>query len=420
VTARTRTVSFACRGHAAIAGTHAKTIEFTRDTDVTRRATCVLGVASEHDNGALRALRGDIEVTMECGDERDTFTATMTPFFLGDNSLVFRRGRGLRGRTIAYAATKGAAEIDRALVHALTDRGAQLFVTVKELGTGDTRGALFVVAVPIGNDDDLSPRARKVLDTADLVLAEDTRRFRDLATRTGLRPTERVESYHEHNEAARVDRALAALASGARVALVSDAGTPLCSDPGYVVVERAIEAGYHVSPIPGPSSLLAVLSASGLPVDRFTYAGFLARRPAARQAELSDFVEQRATFVCHEAPHRVEALLHDLATVCPDWNICVGREVTKVFEEFARGTAAELQQTLGSEEPRGEYTFVVAPAGAVTEVETDDVLVRLDPVARALLADGVTAKTVAHALAALPGVSRKDAYARVLELQGDT
>ena len=113
-------------------------------------------------------------------------------------------------------------------------------------------------------------------------------------------------------------------------------------------------------------------------------------------------------------------MLHDLATVCPDWNICVGREVTKVFEEFARGTAAELQQTLGSEEPRGEYTFVVAPAGAVTEVETDDVLVRLDPVARALLADGVTAKTVAHALAALPGVSRKDAYARVLELQGDT
>ncbi len=421
MTARTRTVSFACRGHAAIAGTHAKTIEFTRDTDVTRRATCVLGVASEHDNGALRALRGDVEVTLECGDHRDSFVATMTPFFLGDDSLVFRRGPALRGRTVAYDATKGAAEIDRALVHALTDRGAQLFVNVRELGTGDTRGALFVVAVPIGNDDDLSPRARRVLNTADLVLAEDTRRFRDLATRTGLRPTERVESYHEHNEAARVDGALAALATGARVALVSDAGTPLCSDPGYVVVERAVDAGFDVSPIPGPSSLLAVLSASGLPVERFTYAGFLARRPAARQAELRGLAEQRTTFVCHEAPHRVAALLHDLAVVCPDWNVCAGREVTKIFEEFARGTPSELQAAIEHEEPRGEYTLVVAPpAREVDASENDDVLAHLDPVARALLADGVTAKTVAHALAAIPGVSRKDAYARVITLQDES
>lgn len=420
VTTRTRTVSFVCRGHAAIAGTHAKTIEFTRDTDVTRRATCVLGVASEHDDGALRALRGDVEVTLECADHRDTFTATMTPFFLGDDNLVFRRGPALRGRTVAYDASKGAAEIDRSLVHALTDRGAQLFVTVRELGRGDTRGALFVVAVPIGNDEDLSPRARRVLDTADVVLAEDTRRFRDLATRTGLRPTERVESYHEHNETTRVDRALAALATGARVALVSDAGTPLCSDPGYVVVERAVDAGFDVSPIPGPSSLLAVLSASGLPVDRFTYAGFLARRPAARQSELRDLVEQRTTFVCHEAPHRVDALIDDLAVVCPDWNVCVGREVTKVFEEFARGTAAELASQRTHDEPRGEFTLVVAPPPAAPDAdERDDTLARLDPVARALLADGVTAKTVAHALAALPGVSRKDAYARVLTLQED-
>jgi len=418
VTARTRTVSFACRGHAAIAGTHAKTIEFTRDDDVTRRATCVLGVASEHDDGALRALRGDVEVELECGGHRDTFTATMTPFFLGDDSLVFRRGPALRGRTIAYRASKGAAGIDRALVHALGERDARAFVTFRELGTGDTRGALFVVSVPIGNDDDLSPRARRVLQTADLVLAEDTRRFRDLATRTGMRPTDHVESYHEHNEAARVDTTLAALAGGARVAVVSDAGTPLCSDPGYVIVERAVDAGYDVSPIPGPSSLLAVLSASGLPVDRFVYVGFLGRRPAARRSELGDLVERRTTFLCHEAPHRIDALLHDLAAVCPEWNVCIGREVTKVFEEFVRGTARELADAPSPEEARGEFTLVVAPPPGEAEPDAgDDVLVRLDPVARALLADGVTAKTVAHALAALPGVSRKDAYARVLALQ---
>jgi 16S rRNA (cytidine1402-2'-O)-methyltransferase len=158
--------------------------------------------------------------------------------------------------------------------------------------------------------------------------------------------------------------------------------------------------------------LLAVLTASGLPVDRFTYVGFLPRRSAARQTALRGLTERNESFVVHEAPHRVAALLGDLAAVCPDWRVCAGREVTKIFEEFRRGTATELLDGLG--DPRGEYTLVVAPperADAAVREKTD---VDLDRFVRALLAQGVTAKSIAHALAELPGLSRKEAYARVL------
>jgi 16S rRNA (cytidine1402-2'-O)-methyltransferase len=407
-------VSFRCRGHSAIAGTHGKTLELTREHEVTRRATCVLGIDSDHDDAALLALRGIVEVTLECGPLTDTFEATVTPFFLGDDSLVFRRGPALRDRTFAYDSTKTAAEIDRDLVRALTNPKAVLDVSVRELGRGDRRGVLFIVAVPIGNDDDLSPRARRVLEAVDVVLAEDTRRFRDLAQRARLHPRGSVVSYHDQNEAARSEHAIARLTEGARVALVSDAGTPLFSDPGYVVVSSALDAGFEVTPVPGPSSLLAVLSASGLAIDRFTYVGFLPRRSAARQAELRRLTDRHETFVLHEAPHRVGALLADLAVVCPDWHVCAGREVTKVFEEFRRGTARELAPALANEEARGEFTVVVAPPTGAAEVVDPGTDTQLDRLVRALLAQGVTTRTLAHALADLPGVSRKEAYARVL------
>ena len=409
-------VSFTCRGHPGIAGTHDKTLELTRAREVTRRATCVLGVASDHDDRGLLALRGRIEVTLECAGLRDSFAANLSPFFLGDDSLVFRRGPGLRGRTFAYDATKTAADVDRALVNALTDPDAELHVTVRATRRGRVRGVLFVVAVPIGNDDDLSPRARRVLEAADVVLAEDTRRFRDLSTRVRLHTDARVESLHEHNEERRADDALVALRGGSRVALVSDAGTPLCSDPGYVIVQRAIDDGVDVTPVPGPSSLLAVLSVAGVPVDRFAYVGFLPRRAAARQAQLRALVDGGTTFVCHEAPHRVHALLGALAMICPGWDVCVGREVTKVFEEFRRGPAAELAAELATEEPRGEFTVAVGPPRGRPAHVADDVDDRL---VRALLEQGVTPKTVASALAALPGVSRSRAYARVLAIARD-
>ena len=229
-----------------------------------------------------------------------------------------------------------------------------------------------------------------------------------------MRVAAELLSYHDQNEAARADTVVERLESGARVALVSDAGTPLVSDPGYVVVRRALEGGIGVSPVPGPSSLLAVLSASGLPVDRFSYIAFLPRRAAARQAALARLVERGETFVVHEAPHRVAALLADFANIAPDWRVCAGREVTKVFEEFEWGTAAQLVAQL-ADEPRGEFTLVIAPPedSAPVEHALDD---QVDRVVRALLAHGVSTKTLAQALAELPGISRGAAYARVLEL----
>jgi 16S rRNA (cytidine1402-2'-O)-methyltransferase len=378
-------------------------------------------VRSEHDDGELLRLRGDVEVTLGAGGITDSFTATISAFFLGDDALVFRRGPGLRGRTLAYDASKAATEIDRALVQAMGDGDADVEVTIRELGTGDRSGALFVVSVPIGNDDDLSPRARRVLEVADVVLAEDTRRLRDLARRTGMRIGGRIISYHDHNETERAGDVVDQIERGARVALVSDAGTPLFSDPGYVVVNRAVAAGLAVSPVPGPSSFLAVLSASGLAVDRFSYVGFLPRRSAARQAEIRRLTERGDAFVVHEAPRRVAGLLADLAAVSPEWELCVGREVTKVFEEFRRGRARELAVELADvDDARGEYTIVAAPPARADDsaAPAGDTLAdeQLDRLVRALLERGVTAKTLAQGLSTLPGVSHKEAYARVLAI----
>jgi 16S rRNA (cytidine1402-2'-O)-methyltransferase len=408
---------FRVRGHGGITASHDKTVEFTRDRAVTRRATCVLGVDSDHDDAALLRLRGDVEVVVEAAGYRDAFSASLTPFFLGDDSLVFRRGPALRGRTIAGDATKSAADIDRDLARVLGDPATTAVVTITERDRGDRAGALFVVAVPIGNDDDFTPRARAVLEAADVVLAEDTRRFRDLARRTGLGISGGITSYRDQNERARADGIVTDLERGARVALVSDAGTPLFSDPGYVVVRAAVDRGIPVSPVPGASSVLAVLSASGLAVDRFTYAGFVARRSAARQNDLRALIERGETFVLHEAPHRVGALLADLAAVSPDAAVCIGREVTKVFEEFERGSSAELAAAFADREPRGEYTLVVAPPGERTAETSEDP--NVDALLRALLEQGVTAKTLVLALTQLPGMNRKTAYARVLALTGE-
>ena len=192
------------------------------------------------------------------------------------------------------------------------------------------------------------------------MLAEDTRRLRALAQRLGI-DVARSTSYHDHNEAERVDGVLERLRGGARVALVSDAGTPLCSDPGYVVVSRAVAEGIPVCPVPGPSAVLAVLAASGLPVDRFVFGGFLPRRSAARRQAVHELTALGCAVVFYEAAPRVAETLADIAAVCPDWRVCIGREVTKTFEEFRYGDAAALAAELATEKLLGECTLVVAP-----------------------------------------------------------
>ncbi len=409
-----------CHGHPNLTATHNKTLELTRDADISRRATCVLGVGSRHDDRALLGLRGEVEVVLECGGTRDTFTATMSPFFLGDRSLVFRRGEGLRGRTAAYGATKTAADIDRDLVAALDSPARELRVTMRSLRPEAAPGVLFIVSLPIGNDADLGRRSVDVLERVDLVLAEDTRRVRALAQRNGF-TVARSASYHEHNEAERVDRVIEQLRRGARVALVSDAGTPLCSDPGYVVVSRAVEAGIAVTPVPGPSAVLAVVAASGLPVDRFVFAGFLPRRSSQRRQAMRELSASGHAVVCFETANRLPEMLADVAAVCPDWRVCIGREMTKTFEEFRRGRADELAAALASETMLGECALVIAPPahaaassvadGNVTSSERD-----VEVVLRSLLAQGVPASTLAQGLKSLPGIGRNEAYARVLAL----
>jgi 16S rRNA (cytidine1402-2'-O)-methyltransferase len=408
-----------CRGHPNVAATHAKTIELTRDADISRRATCVLGVASEHDDRALLALRGRVEVVLECDGERDEFTATMSPFFLGADSLVFRRGAGLRGDTLAFDATKTAATVDRSLVGRLGSSDQRLNVTIRAVATTEPApGALFVVALPIGNDDDIGRRAVRVLERVDLVLAEDTRRLHALARRIGIDPA-RATSYHDHNETQRVDGIIERLRLGGRVALVSDAGTPLFSDPGYVVVSRAVEEGIAVCPVPGPSAVLAVLTASGLPVDRFVFGGFLPRRSSARRQALRELTALRCAVVFYESANRLVDTLADIAAVRADWRVCVGREVTKIFEEFRRGNATKLASELAGQRTRGEYTIVIAPpAESDGEPEPDAGATAhdIDALLRSLLEQGVPASTVAQALKTMPGVGRNEAYERVLAL----
>jgi 16S rRNA (cytidine1402-2'-O)-methyltransferase len=277
---------------------------------------------------------------------------------------------------------------------------------------------LFVVALPIGNDGDIGRRAVKVLERVDLVLAEDTRKLHALARRVGIDPA-RATSYHDHNEAQRVDGIIDRLRLGARVALVSDAGSPLLSDPGYVVVSRAVAEGIAVCPVPGPSAALAVLSASGLPVDRFVFGGFLPRRSSARQQALRELTAMGAAVVCYESATRLAETLADIAVVRGDWRVCIGREVTKVFEEFRRGRAAELANELAAEQTRGECTIVLAPpseSGGEAEADGGATANEIDALLRSLLDQGVPASTVAQALKAMPGVGRNEAYERVLAL----
>jgi 16S rRNA (cytidine1402-2'-O)-methyltransferase len=236
------------------------------------------------------------------------------------------------------------------------------------------RGKLFVVGTPIGNLDDLSPRAREVLAAADVIAAEDTRHTRGLLSRIGVEA--RLIAYHEHNEDERVDELLERLASGAHVALVSDAGTPLISDPGWRLVNAARAAGFDVVPVPGPSAAVVALSAAGLPTDRFIFEGFLPRREAARTERLRELKHERRTLVFYEAVHRIgETLAALVEHFGADREAAVARELTKVHEQIRSGTLAELHAELDSRIPLlGEFVIVVA--GDSTETTADERRVR--------------------------------------------
>lgn len=261
-------------------------------------------------------------------------------------------------------------------------------------------GVLVLAGTPIGQVADAPPRLATELLAADVIAAEDTRRFKRLTTDLGITVEARVYSYFEGNEQGRTPQLLDALLAGDRVVLVTDAGMPSVSDPGYRLVAAAVEAGVHVTAVPGPSAVLTALAVSGLPVDRFCFEGFLPRKPGERSRRLDGMADEQRTLVFFEAPHRTEAALRALATAFgDDRRAAVCRELTKTHEEVRRGGLAELADW-AAEGVRGEVTIVVegaADTGPVT-----------DPV--------VLAARVAAAEAG--GMSRKDAIATVAKSAG--
>lgn len=270
-------------------------------------------------------------------------------------------------------------------------------------------GRLSVVAVPIGNADDLSLRALRVLREADTVLAEDTRTTLALLAHHGQ--TARLVSFHDHNEGERLPQVLDRLRGGAHLALVSEAGTPLVNDPGYRLVRACVEAGVPIEVVPGASAPLTALVGSGLPVDRFFFGGFFPREAGARAALRDELGGLRATLVFLESPQRLPATLEWLMASWDDREVCAARNLTRVHEAWLRGRAAEVRAALG-EEDRGEVVLLLGPPPERPLAADPDTLVRT------LLAQGMDARAARDALAEATGLSRRDAYRKVLDALG--
>ena len=238
----------------------------------------------------------------------------------------------------------------------------------RKTGAPET-GTLFIVATPIGNLADITLRAIEVLTRVDLILAEDTRRAAILLRHLDIRTP--VKSFHQHNESARLPPLLRQLGGGAQIALISDAGTPLINDPGYPLVRQARERGIFVTPVPGASALIAALSASGRPADRFCFEGFLPAKAEARKRRLQDLKNEPRTLVLYESSHRITATLDAIASSFGDHRpITVAREISKQFETFYCGTVAAVIETIAANRDHRKGEFVIVLGGA-TEPEVD-------------------------------------------------
>jgi 16S rRNA (cytidine1402-2'-O)-methyltransferase len=277
-------------------------------------------------------------------------------------------------------------------------------------------GTLYVVATPIGNLEDLTLRAKRVLEEADVIACEDTRHARILLTHYGI--TTPLISYHEHNERERAAELVGRLRAGKDVALISDAGTPALSDPGFPLIREAIASDCTVIVVPGPNAALAALTVAGLPTDRFVFLGFLPRRSGERIRALEALRAVPWTVIVYEAPHRLTAVLRDLRAAFGDRRLALARELTKRFEEVFRGTISEALDHLETHRPGGEYTVVVegasggAPAGGSTDGR--DARLRM----RELLREGRSPKEAVAEVMRASGLPRREAYRLLLEVRG--
>jgi 16S rRNA (cytidine1402-2'-O)-methyltransferase len=274
-------------------------------------------------------------------------------------------------------------------------------------------GTLYIVATPLGNLEDITLRALRILREVALIATEDTRTTGRLLKHFEISCP--MVSYYEHNKLIRLERVLAALAQG-DVALVSEAGTPLLSDPGYELVQAALAEGFDVVSIPGPSALTAALPASGLPPDRFLFLGFLPRKAAERRRLLAEVTSEPATLVCFEAPHRLPATLADLVDMLGgERKIAVCRELTKLYEEIWRGTLAEAQQEWTRRKPRGEFTLVVAgapPPAAWSETQVTTALTEARD-------RGLSTRAAVQQITARSGWPKRDVYALAQQIKSE-
>jgi 16S rRNA (cytidine1402-2'-O)-methyltransferase len=268
-------------------------------------------------------------------------------------------------------------------------------------------GTLYVVATPIGNLEDITYRAVRLLKECDLVACEDTRRTQKLLQHYGI--TKPMISLHEHNESDRAADLLEKLTEGVNIALVSDAGTPLISDPGYRLVREAVTKRLPVVPVPGASSILSALAAAGLPTDRFAFLGFLPPKTHARREELRRHTEREETLVFFEAPHRIVETLADVAEVLPGRPVVAARELTKMHEEFLRGSAAEVRGQLENRSSiQGEFTLLIgkAPKSAQLNASGEEIRAQVE----ALVAEGLPKKEAIKSVAKRLGLPKSQVY----------
>jgi 16S rRNA (cytidine1402-2'-O)-methyltransferase len=279
-------------------------------------------------------------------------------------------------------------------------------------------GTLYVVATPIGNLEDITHRALRVLRDVDIIACEDTRHTRKLLNHYGIKT--KVTSYHDHNERERTVELLKALASGANVAIVSDAGTPSISDPGFRLVSEAGAQDIPVVALPGATALIAALVASGLPTDEFFFAGFLPARSGARRVRLAELRELPATLIFYEAPHRIAATLRDALDMLGERAAVVARELTKIHEEIARGRLSELAERFSSEEKaRGEIVLLIDRTPIESELKNAGQARNIAALVDALEAEGMDHRAALKKAARELGLSRDEAYRRLVAERGN-
>ena len=273
-------------------------------------------------------------------------------------------------------------------------------------------GTLYVVSTPIGNLEDITLRALKVLKSVDMIAAENVTHTKRLCGRYGIKT--KATGYHQHNQNTKTEQLIHRLKSGSDLALVTDAGTPGISDPGVFLINRAVEEYISVTPIPGPSAVVAALSVSGLPTARFVFLGFLSNKAGKRKGELEKLASETRTMVFFEAPHRIKAMLTDLRDIFGERQTVVLREMTKVFEESQRGTPSDILASLTPEKVKGEFTLVVAGSGSKEKsVElSEDVLNRIGELIRA---DRLSIKDIATLISKEEGLAYRKVYKECLD-----